>query len=1513
MAGLTSIQLAGQLERAMATPDALSTWLGHRGYVPDPEGLRPAGARLAGVVPFRAADAHLTAPRLWVLHDATRTARSIDGASLRRLQRDADTAHRPLAAADSARAPHLFCLACRDFIILFPLTGDPYARRQRFTAQQLSHAPALAERFAAFSAANLATWAVSDTPAPPPDLSPEDADAWREMLALSPLAAALRFDFTRLYGSERLDEQFVLFVSHERARLVSSLLDPARATQVFEPMVRALRPEGPVSAVAELANDPLLRKQIVAAVDTVLLRLVLYRYLEAQHAEVDAEERGRIGLVRLDELTHATTRVDTEAYDRLIDAVRRTQGGLRRPEEQLDFIFAPPSVTVSDPARFAEGIRQASAHYQQSAGGDLHRGRLAAAADVLFEHLLTEASLRDAFATLIEGTNASRYSFNYEDLDPRAFQRFYEETIGTDIGVDIHDGRVRVVPRQRNRKEQGAYFTDERLCRHLVERTLGRWFAEFTERLHRVLPPGVPLGPEALPALRPLLDELCQVTVIDPTCGGGIFLRTAFERMTTWREPVAERLGAGLTAAGRQTLSQHPSHKLLLPEADPGAWEWHLLLHSLYGVDIDVKAINVASNMLTLSALTYRTAGLAFPSFINTNLKRGNALVSPLAASDRAAFAARHRETLRQLLTLRTELRSPRLSLERWRALDTEAMALTRQVTVAELERGFGDLFPGLSPEVRLQRIDQVGVCLYEVEFPEVFFTPEAALRPDAGFSIVLGNPPWEAPAKQYKHFLPEYDPEYRDLDTGAAAQREAALLANPEIARRWDSFCVSVDDLRALLQRSAYQHQTATVKGRREGSQNNLYAYATEMSWRLLGSGGMAGLVLDAGLWNDLSCVGLRRLLLDQNQVLFVAGLANNSGIFPDVHRSYKFTLVAFRNEGNTQSFPAAFFLTTYEEVDQFDMIAATIDAGSIRGDNRQSYPVPEVRSTEHWEFERSFGAVAALSDAPWHLETYSRELHANDQRNYFLDAEPERHLLPLIQGTQFNHWGVQDGGPIEKWIDPGVEGAGGFLRDRQRGRIMRSIGDALGATKRKEDVAKEWLRAVTGAVELPDEWLRLDWDDYRIAWRDIARNDDRRTLIVGIIPPRCALTHTAPFVRSLRPIATQREVRWQRQHTSSQMLYLAGMLSSYACDAVVRSRHGKTHLTAQTLLGLPVPPWADTPVHRRIADLTARLTCRPATVEKPWADYTALAAEVGLTPARDGLVDLQQRREAEYELNALANQLYGLSRQAFRFSIETLFDTPAHRDTHFIYRDAILARGWQAPPANGALAPAVAPPQPAAQVAETQAAAAGNPAEAAAPERAPRRAKPRPVAEATPAEADHAAPATEVPKEAPRATEPAIPPTAETPTVAGTTSTAPARRARGRRPPPAERLRTALDTANRLMKKADLMEAAELAEEEWLASRAAVAESCQLYSFSQGPGTRYATVEGVKNVAVELVSARGDTGGSRAEITADLNHAGMIDQAEYWWKFLVDALTGEGGRLRKSGQGRGTRYHLA
>jgi hypothetical protein len=1138
-----------ELERALSSEDSLHAWLRSHGYGPDPQPLPlPLTKVLEGAQSWQGLA--VQAPRLLLLWRPDMSERSAPGNTLRLFQQEANLyIHRLRSEGESRRLPNLALVASREFLLAFPLDGNPFARRLRFTPARLR----------------------SGDTAPP---------TW---------------DFNKLFAGSQLDDDFVALMGHARRRIATLLLDSPLGSK----LLKDLWPRR-------------YRHALIATVDTVLLRLVLSRYVEAQY------------------------------------------GHSLSPEEQRQVASGSRDGSITQPADLLQSF--------------------------LLEHH------RPEFTLLLEGS--------YADLDPRAFQRFYEQTIGTDIRLiynkDSGTVQVGVVDFERNRKEQGAYFTDERLCAWLAERTLGRTWNEWKQRLVSTLERHAREPAGRLPELRALLDELLYWRLLDPTCGGGIFLRAAFERLAEMREQVVDLLRHHLPAEIFRELTAREPYSLFRAEAPVGEWEWHILLNMLYGVDVDAKAVNVASNLLTLSALTYKPNGLCFPSFINVNLKRGNALVPLLKPSGREAFSAKLRGELKELIALRKRLRNPNLQREDWKALHSQATEQTQHLVQAQLTETFAGIFPGLSDKERLRRIQQVGAFFYEVEFPEVFFDNEGRLLPKPGFDIILGNPPWEEPAAEPKQFLPEFDPDFRALRGREAERREKELLKDPEIQSQWETYEQSVEDFKTLLSSGWYEHQSRRVRGKLAGAETNLYKYATELSWHLLKEGGRAGLVLDGGIWGDLVASGLRALLLDESRVEAVCGFVNRKPIFVDVEPRMRFSANVFQRGERTETLRAVFMREDLDDLKQFDSLAVAIPAEEVRKDVRGSYPVPEVRSTQHYVAERSLTRHPSLDAEPWDVDTYSREMHAGEQKDYFLDSMAPG-CYPLIQGEQFNLFGVHQGAPPEKWLDPSDRGVGGFLREKQRGRILDTIAYYLSASGKlkgaKRQAALDWVRSVTGRKSVPDEWLRLDWDGYRIAWRDIARNDDQRTLIVAILPPRVGVTDTAPFVRPFKVKVTAKGVEWVNQYPFDQLLYLAGALSSFCCDSIARGRVAKNHLKSYLFQSLHVPAWKGTREQQRVAELTARLTCLPATAERPWADYRELAKAVGLVPERHALVDPAERREAEVELNALMAQLYGLGREDFRFFMDLLFMTPRYREAHALMRDDVTARlpGMCAPPATG------------------------------------------------------------------------------------------------------------------------------------------------------------------------------------------------------------------------------------
>jgi len=114
------------------------------------------------------------------------------------------------------------------------------------------------------------------------------------------------------------------------------------------------------------------------------------------------------------------------------------------------------------------------------------------------------------------------------------------------------------------------------------------------------------------------------------------------------------------------------------------------------------------------------------------------------------------------------------------------------------------------------------------------------------------------------------------------------------------------------------------------------------------------------------------------------------------------------------------------------------------------------------------------------------------------------------------------------------------------------------------------------------------------RIAFRDVTKPTNTRTIVAALIPPDRVLVHQAPYL--LRTAGSARDEA-----------YVLGILSSMPCDWQAR-RTVELHLTFEQLSLLTIPdPGEGHPVRDRVAVLSTRLAARDGRFRE-WA------AEVGI-----------------------------------------------------------------------------------------------------------------------------------------------------------------------------------------------------------------------------------------------------------------------------------------------------------
>lgn len=221
----------------------------------------------------------------------------------------------------------------------------------------------------------------------------------------------------------------------------------------------------------------------------------------------------------------------------------------------------------------------------------------------------------------------------------------------------------------------------------------------------------------------------------------------------------------------------------------------------------------------------------------------------------------------------------------------------------------------------------------WELAFPEVFYKADGERRSDAGFTCILGNPPWDKIKAERDEFYIEYDPLIRQLQGMAKDKRiEQLHQANPEIGEAWDrrerqKKCLAD----ALLATGLYQHQTAEIEEEEElpdgtasivrkttGGDADVFKIFIERAWQLLSTGGVFGMVTSKSFHGGDGCTGLRRLVLNNNSLRVLCNFDNERKIFPGIHNAQDFDLVVFSKGGETESFDAAFLTRETEKAVQ-------------------------------------------------------------------------------------------------------------------------------------------------------------------------------------------------------------------------------------------------------------------------------------------------------------------------------------------------------------------------------------------------------------------------------------------------------------------------------------------------------------------------------------------------------------------------------------------------------------------
>jgi hypothetical protein len=856
-----------------------------------------------------------------------------------------------------------------------------------------------------------------------------------------------------------------------------------------------------------------------------------------------------------------------------------------------------------------------------------------------------------------------------------SFTWHLDDTPGGDADEINPDVLGYIFEKYINQKAFGAYYTRPEITGYLAERSIHQMILE------RVNKPAMPeLGlkeikfatvadllarMDARTALKLVNEVLPGITILDPAVGSGAFLVAALKCLINIYYAVVGRAEMGASRELKDWLTgiQH-NH------ASVGYYiKRRIVTDNLHGVDIMEEACEIAKLRLFLAMVSSvrKVQDLEPLPNIDFNILPGNSLVG-LMRVDEVEF--NQKNTQLGLFAQTKPIPFAELLLTKNRKLDTYRHAadlLGKQANLRELRDDINTEMKhasGVMNELLRDQFEKLDVRFEQATWNAAKHalgkpqkrpmetgdiaaqTPfhwgyvfDKIVQERGGFDIILANPPWEVFKPQAKEFFAEYSEVVsKNKMTIKEFEKESAkLLQNPEVQAAWLAYESRFPHMSGWFRAAPeFKHQSAVVGGKKTGSDVNLYKLFVERSFHLLRPGGHCGIVIPGSVYTDLGATGLRKMLFEDATVEALISLSNEKYIFEGVHHAQKFCFLTFGKGGSTQQFQAIFRINPREAIKPDDLanfIQAetsylTISTDLIRKLSPESNSVMEFRSPLDIHIAEKMLRFALLGERiadTWNL-SLTREFDMTNDSHLF-KTEPGPGRLPLWEGKQFHQFDANFAKP-RYWLD-------------EKAARAELISPRIKSVRR--ELAKR------GVADEPDlDRIQLNYDSYRMAFRDVAASTNERTVIATVLPPKRFCPHTVSLEQVYYDVVTEQGHSSKPYLEPAERLYITSVFNSYVVDWFIR-QSVTAHVSFFFVYNIPVPRLsASDPRFSPIVQRAARLTCTTP-------EFDDLAKSVGLKTHKDGTTDPAERARLRAELDGLIAHLYGLTEAEFAHILGT------------------------------------------------------------------------------------------------------------------------------------------------------------------------------------------------------------------------------------------------------------------
>jgi hypothetical protein len=822
------------------------------------------------------------------------------------------------------------------------------------------------------------------------------------------------------------------------------------------------------------------------------------------------------------------------------------------------------------------------------------------------------------FGTIYEGLLESSLSVATENLTIDSKGAWLPAAKGDDVLAKAGD--VYFHSASGERKASGSYFTPSVVVDHLIDQSLSpaldAHLLKIKEHLEK--------GDDAAAA-----GDFFDFRVADLAMGSGHFLVAAVDRieakMRTFlseKETQIPGINAQLHRLAEAAKAALGKDESAIGEIEPAALlRRQIARRCIYGLDINPLAVELArlalwihtfvpglpmssldhglvcANSLTgignideaLEALQPDISFEAllpgqgrpvsfYESVITDNLEVASALLVEVASSDEA-----NKSEVKAAAKIASQAR---IAAEPTREIFNVSVAA--RIGIVDPRNIFDQ-----ASLIEIGKSENIKALISELNpahFPYLF--PEVFLRERPGFDVILGNPPWEEKVYEEIKFWTLHYPGLKSVIT---EERESIVK----------KFYEDRPDLVAIMEKeklATNKYRDALNSGPYPGIGTGHADLYKAFAWRFvqtLRSDGFFGVVFPRSILSSKGSSEWRRYLLEKLSIPSINLLKNKSGwIFGGIGEMLTVALLIVQKKRGNSIELSGPHNSENDFLSSKRVIFRLSNEEILNWNNEASFPALESKE-DHEIFSIMKKSESLDKWENGNFRPLQGDFNQTTDKEFWLSGTAGE--LEVFKGESFNIWNGDTKKPFARASKSDIERALSIKRLRQ-------------ATLQSSPYF---------GLPIPaDKLSELPIYQARIAFRDIVRATDSRTMVVALIPPETVLTNKAPYFVN-------------RNQNIPQEAFLLAVLSSIPLDWYAK-KIVELGFNFHLINTLPIPKFdlSSTKVRRVI-----EISCELAWQDSRYTKWTELAGyKITSRKSSEELDNLTA------ELDAIVFYLYGL-----------------------------------------------------------------------------------------------------------------------------------------------------------------------------------------------------------------------------------------------------------------------------